>query len=187
MRRLGFFAAAALAFTAAAPAIQTPAHAEAGEYLEWSAGQARRIGQAWRVNGRVGGILDFRVVHTEHSYNYKLRATWLSREVIGASARLAQLTDNLTNDQTMALVKEAEAAGDTVILVELDPREGSGVIPLNWSAFLGPNGSSLDGENVVKGNSAPGLSRIRGLSGVFRRDYNYEAFWVALLDRFRHL
>jgi len=48
-----------------------------------------------RANGRVGGWFDARVVHTEHSYNYKLRATWLTPEVIRASARMIQLVEGM--------------------------------------------------------------------------------------------
>ena len=39
----------------------------------------------------MGGWLDTRILSTEHSYNYKLRATWLTPEVIRATARLAQV------------------------------------------------------------------------------------------------
>src|SRR3989442_7079610 len=58
------------------------------EYLTWSAEQAVNIGKSWRVNGRVGGAFDLRVIHTEHSYNYKLRATLMAPELILATARL---------------------------------------------------------------------------------------------------
>ena len=77
----------------------------------------------------MGGRLDTRILSREHSYNYKLRATWLTPEVIRATARLAQVRNWLSVEETLALVAEAEAAGDTVILVEIDPREGSGVVP----------------------------------------------------------
>ncbi len=148
-------------------------------YLTWTSAQAQQIGRSTRVNGRVGGAFDFRVAHTEHSYNYKLRATWLTGEVIRATARLAQLSEGLSNEQTEALVREAEAAGETVVMVEIDPNEGSGVIPLDWVAFLGPTGSRSGEPGIVKGTILPGLRNVRALSGVFRRDYNYEVFWVA--------
>jgi len=154
--------------TAQAPASKPP-------FLTWSVGEAERIGKSTRINGRVGGALDFRIVHTEHSYNYKLRATWLTREVIQATARLLQLSERLTDDQTAELVHEAIAAGDIVMLVEIDPREGSGVIPNDWSAFLGPAGND---RGAVAGKNVPALERVRGLRGVYRRDYNYELFWV---------
>jgi len=49
--------------------------------------------------------------------------------VIQATARLLQLSERLSDGQVEELVREATAAGDVVILVEIDPREGSGVIP----------------------------------------------------------
>ena len=64
------------------------------------------------------------------------------------------------------------------MMVEIDPNEGSGVIPLDWVAFLGPIGSRPGEPGVVKGTSQSGLRNVRALSGVFRRDYNYEVFWV---------
>ena len=92
-------------------------------YLAWSAAEAERIGRSTRVGGRVGGAFDFRVTHTEHAFNYKLRATWLTTDVIQATARLLQLSERLTDIQTVALVMEATAAGGVVIMVEVDPRE----------------------------------------------------------------
>jgi len=144
-------------------------------YLAWSAAEAERIGRSTRVDGRVGGAFDFRVAHTEHAFNYKLRATWLSTDVIQATARLLQLSERLTDSQTEELVMEATAAGGVVIMVEVDPREGSGVIPNDWSAFLGPVGNDRD---VVRGANTPTLEKVKGLRGVHRRDYNYELFWV---------
>jgi hypothetical protein len=149
------------------------------EYLRWSRSQAENIGRGLRVNGRVGGLFDLRVVHTEHSYNYKLRATWLTPEVVRASARMAQLSQGLTDQQTIDLVKEADDAGDVTILVEIDPREGSGVIPLDWVALL--QTKSVDGSvsaSAVKGTNTSNLRNAKALAGVFRRDYDYEPFWV---------
>jgi len=98
------------------------------EYLTWTAEQAVNIGKGGRVSGRVGGVFDLRVIHTEHSYNYKLRATLMTPEVIRATARLEQLRLHLTDEQTRLLVKEAEQVNGLVALVEIDAREGSGVI-----------------------------------------------------------
>jgi hypothetical protein len=144
-------------------------------YLAWSAAEAERIGRSTRVDGRVGGAFDIRVVHTEHSYNYKLRATWLTKDVIQATARLLQLSERLTDSQTEELVQKATAAGDVVIMVEVDPREGSGVIPNDWSAFLGPSGNDRD---VARGANTPALEKVKALRGAYRRDYNYDLFWV---------
>jgi hypothetical protein len=72
----------------------------------------------------------------ERSCNYKLRATWLTPEVIRATAQLAGIRRGLSDAQAEAMLAEAEAAGGTVVLVEIDPREGSGVIPNDWTATL---------------------------------------------------
>ena len=155
-----------------------PIPRSAQSYLSWSANQVEQIGRSTRVNGRVGGIFDFRVVHTEHAYNYKLRATWLTPDVIRATARSLQFSKRLTDAQTEALVAEAEAAGDTVFLVEIDPREGSGVIPNDWTAFLQPKGLSPGDSGSVIGSVVPHLRNVPALAGMFRRDYSYDVFWV---------
>jgi len=146
-------------------------------FLNWTRQYAESVGRSMRQDGRVGGAFDFRVVHTEHSYNYKLRATWLTPEVIRATARLAQLSGGLSDEETNALVHEAEVPNATVILVEIDPREGSGVIPLDWVALMRPKGAGSN-SNGVRGTSTPELRQMRALTGVFRRDYAYEQFWV---------
>lgn len=130
-----------------------------------------------RANGRAGGWLDTRVVGTEHSYNYKLRATWLSPEVIRASARIHQLQNGLDDAQAMALVADAEGRGDTVILVEIDPREGSGIIPNDWVALLRPKTTDGSGR-TMPGANHPELRSVKALSGTNRRDYAYDVFWL---------
>src|SRR5205085_7069975 len=99
------------------------------DYLSWSTPKIDLITKTFRMDGRVGGMFDFRVKNTNKSYNYQLRATWFTPEMIRASARYVQLRDRLTDAETVLLVKEAEGAGETVVLVELHGREGSGVIP----------------------------------------------------------
>ncbi len=146
-------------------------------FLSWSDKQAVEIGKAMRADGRVGGWFDTRVVHTEHSYNYKLRATWLTPEVIRASARMHQLVEGMNDEKTMDLVEEAEGPGDTVIMVEIDPREGSGIIPRDWVALLRPK--TDDGsEGAVQGVYRPQLRSVKALSGTGRRDYAYDIFWL---------
>ena len=113
---------------------------ERDEFLSWPAAVAERVGGAMRATGRVGGAFDLRIHSTNRSYNYKLRATWLTPEVVRASARLEQLREHLDDDEARRLVSAAEAAADTVVLVEIDPREGSGVIPTNWSPSCSPEG-----------------------------------------------
>ncbi len=179
--RVGACASAVLAALALGPTASQqdvrPAEPPDG-YLTWTAAKAEAVGRSTRVVGRVGGIFDLRVTNTDRSTNYKLRATWMTGPVIRAAARLAQLAERLTNAQTEALVREAEAAGDTTIMVEIDPNEGSGVIPLDWLALLGPRTSDRDTPELAKGRNTPALRDVRALSGVFRRDYNYEAFWI---------
>lgn len=147
-------------------------------WLSWPASRAQGIGKAAYVQGRVGGIFDTRFLKTERSYNYKLAATWLTRDVIRAGARTLQLTQRLSDADAKALVAEAEAAGDTVVMVEIDPREGSGVIPNDWSAFLGPASDGSIGGGV-RGENKPALRDLKALSGVLRRNYDYDRFWVA--------
>ena len=146
-------------------------------WLSWPASRAQAVGKAAYVQGRVGGIFDTRLLKTERSYNYKLAATWLTPEVIRASARLVQLNERLSDDAARALVTEAERAGDTVVMVEIDPREGSGVIPDDWAAFLQP-ATDADSTAGVKGTDTPSLRTVRALSGVLRRNYDYDRFWV---------
>jgi hypothetical protein len=140
-------------------------------YLSWTNEQAVNIVKAMRVNGKVGSSWDFRVTHTDHAVNYKLRATLLTPEVIRAAARIEQLRSRLTDDQTRALVAEADSAGDVVILVEIDPREGSGVIPLDWRVFLQPKGEKPGSSFSITGLKSPQLRNLKALSGVMRRDF----------------
>lgn len=157
------------------------AHAAAPEdaaYLHWTAAEAANIGKSMYARGRVGGVFDTRLLKTERSYNYKLAATWLTPDVIRATARLAQLAGRLPDDEAQAIVAEAEAAGETVVMVEIDPREGSGVIPVDWSAFLQPRDAARDSARPAAGVQRPQLRTVRGLAGVLRRNYDYDRFWV---------
>ncbi len=131
------------------------------------------------AKGRVGGFYwGVRVRHTERSYNYKLRATWFTPDVIRANARLEQRRNRLTSEQTRALVSEAEAVGDTVIVVEIDPSQGSGVIPLEWQAYLQPKGQKEGDEGAVSGIHTPALRKVKALAGIGQRDYAYDQFWL---------
>lgn len=154
------------------------ASAQEDEYLSWSAKQAEQVGKSMRASGRVGSLFGFRGLSTERASNYKLRATWLTPEVIRATARLEQLKRRLSEEQVMALVDEADVPEFTVILVELDPNEGSGVIPLDWGAFLQPKGLAPGQPGATPGISSPKLREFRALSGVVERDYDYDRFWV---------
>ena len=166
------------------PAAEASPQTQQEAYLSWSAEQAENVGKSMRSDGRVGGRFDTRILKTDRAYNYKLRATWLTPEVIRASARIEQLRSRLSDEQTRTLVAEAEAAGHTVILVEIDPREGSGVIPLDWRAVLQVTDWKPGMRESVLGASMPQLKVIKALAGVVRRDYSYDVFWVVfpLLD-----
>ena len=158
---------------------------DSNAYLRWSQQEAESVGKSTYHDGKVGSRVlfvwlgvDTRGLKTERSQNYKIRATWFTPEVIRASARSAQLRDRLTDKETQALVAEAEAVSGTVIMVELDPNEGSGVIPLDWSAFLQPKGSTSPNE-AVRGVQMPELRKAPVFQGVQQRNYDYERFWVA--------
>jgi hypothetical protein len=144
-------------------------------YLGWSSKQAEAIGTQAYKRGRVGGLLDGRLLKTERSYNYKLAATWLTSDVIRATARLLQLTSRLSPAETQARVAEAEAIPGTVIMIEIDPREGSGVIPSTWEAFLQPKDRP---SGARRGIISPPLRDVKALAGVLRRNYDYDRFWV---------
>ena len=123
----------------------------------------------------MGGFWDTRKLKTERAYNYKLAATWITPDVVRATARQVQLRSRLTDVDAQSLVKEAEAAADTVVIVEIDPREGSGVIPNDWEAFLQPKGRP---DAAVRGIINPELRNVKALAGVLRRNYDYDRFWV---------
>lgn len=163
------------------PKISTSANAATSteDYLSWTAAQAENIGKSMRASGKAGSAFDFRVIHTDHAINYKLRATLLTPEVIRATARLEQIRNRLTDEETRKLVNEADAAADLVVMVEIDPREGSGVIPLDWRVFLQPKGFKPGAAGAVPGIKSPEFRKLKALSGVARRDYDYDVFWVA--------
>lgn len=144
-------------------------------YLSWPPERAQSIGEQAYKRGRVGGLFDGRLLKTERAYNYKLAATLLSPLVIRASARVLQIHSRLTVEQTRELVAEAERTNGTVVMVEIDPREGSGVVPLDWEAFLQPQGQPA---LAVRGAHMPELRNVRALAGVLRRNYDYDRFWV---------
>jgi hypothetical protein len=154
------------------------AQAPDDSWLTWSASRAQGIGKAAHVQGRVGGWFDTRILATERSYNYKLAATWLTPDVIRATARTLQLVERLPDDQARALVAEADKAGDTVVMVEIDPREGSGVIPNDWSAFLQAQVPEGETPRTMRGLDTPKLREVKALAGVMRRNYDYDRFWV---------
>lgn len=102
----------------------------------------------------------------------------MSPEAIRAAARLEQLRRHLTDDETRTLVSEAEKIDGLVVYIELNPREGSGVIPLDWHTTLRPKGTQNDSPLAIGGTSMPALRHIKALTRVGPRDYLYDVFWV---------
>lgn len=63
-------------------------------------------------------------------------------------------------------------------MIEIDPREGSGVIPNDWIAVLEPRASKERAYPVVSGHQAPERRSNTAFAGVLRRNYDYDRFWV---------
>jgi len=144
-------------------------------YLSWSEKQAEAVITAMMIKGRVLGTRRG-VLNTDAPQKYDVRAIWLTPEVIRASTRLIQLAERLSEQQTRALVNEAEAVGVLVVLIEIDPDEGSGVVPINWDAFLQAHGAPPIA--AVRGFEKPRLQELRVLHNVVPRDYKYDRFWM---------
>jgi hypothetical protein len=148
------------------------------DYLSWTAKQATQIGRKWRVAGRVGwGHVKWELFYSG-VYFYELRATLMTPEAIRAAARLEQLKRNLTDSETRELVMEAQRVDGLVAYIELNPREGSGVIPSDWVAILRPKGAKDDSPLAIAGTDTPALRHIKALTRVGQRDYLYDEFWV---------
>jgi hypothetical protein len=149
-------------------------------WLSWTLERAQAVGKSAYVQGRVGGWFDTRILKTESAYNYKLAATWFHSSAIRATARVRQLTAGMTESEARAAVAEAEevGAGHTIVMVEVDPREGSGVIPLEWTAFLQPVGPDDRRGAPSRGVLASDLREVPALQGVLRRNYDYDRFWL---------
>ncbi len=127
--------------------------------------QAQEIGRVARVQGRVGGFFDTRIISTNTSYNYKLAATWLHTDVVRAAVRVTQLSDRLSDDEARRLVAKAEAIDAMIVMVEIDPREGSGVVPTDWLAVLQP---IVGGNQIGPPVRGPAQSGAQGCSGTIR-------------------
>ena len=153
-----------------------PGHSE--EYLTWNLKQAEKIGQSTVKEGRSGSSFDFRIMGQDKAFTYQVRATVFTPEVIRASARFEQITNRLGADDARKLVADAEAAGDLVMMIEIDPAEGSGVVPLDWRVFLQPGGFVPGNDGAVAGTKAPYLRNEKVFRGVTKRDYEYDVFWV---------
>jgi hypothetical protein len=179
MRHAKQLAAMCLVTAAVAVGQAAPSATTAEEvYLQWPASQADAIGRSTNESGKVGHGWNARGLKTERAINFKIRATWFTPEVIRATARHAQLRSRLSDEETRALVREAENAGQTVVLVEIDPNEGSGVIPSDWEAILQPKGAPPDSSQAVRGVDSPELRKFQALQGVTQRNYDYDRFWM---------
>jgi hypothetical protein len=148
------------------------------DYLSWSQSQVKNMGSEMTEKGEVDMNNGLRVMSTNKATSYKYRVTWLSPSIIRATARLEQFRQRLSNDETQKLVEEAENAGPTIFIVELDAIEGSGVIPSDWQAFLQPAKLPMGADGCMKGQNTPELWKLKGLAGTNGRDYKYERFWV---------
>ncbi len=148
-------------------------------FLAWSRSDATEIVSNMRRTDSVGNRMSFRGLKTDRAISYKMRATWLTPDVIRATARAIQLDERLSPAEARRLIAEAEAAADTAFLVEIDPNEGSGIVPLDWIAILQPRGLPRGEAGAARGVLAPKLREVRALGGLFKRDYAYDAFWVS--------
>ena len=125
------------------------------------------------AKGQVGSSWDGRVMSTDRSYNYKLRATWITTEVVLGAARLLMLTKGFSDLQAREVMDAANSPDSWLVLVELDPREGSGVIPGDWTARFGPR---QDESRQVPGQEVAGQGVWKSLLSAFPRDYSYDVF-----------
>ena len=144
-------------------------------YLRWDRERAEAIGKSTYVRGKVGSSWSRRGLQTDRAINYKLAATWFTPEVIRAAARMQQFTARLTEEETRELVAESSKAASTVVMVELDPNEGSGVIPSNLQVFLRAGNDA----HTVRGIEMPELRKNILFQGVQRRNYDYDRLWLS--------
>jgi hypothetical protein len=149
-------------------------------YLNWSQKQAIDVGKRMRASSRVSGT-GRGIFNTEKSISYKIRATWLSQEVVQATARLQQIRSRLSDEETKEIVSKARLLSGKVFLIEIDPDEGSGVVPSDWEAFLQPKRTDLGRNDAVAGINNSALRNEVAFAGVYSRDYNYDLYWVVFL------
>lgn len=159
--------------------------AQGDDFLKWDGARVAATVAAAHADGKVGSRTllfwtgwDRRLLKTERAQNYKLRATWFTPDVVRASARSAQLRSALSDDDTRRLVEEARGVGDTVVIVDIDPNEGSGVIPTDWEAFLRPKDATQESGRFVRGTVRDDLRKVRALQPIAQRNYDYDRYWV---------
>ena len=78
-------------------------------WLKWTSAQAQEIGRVARVQGRVGGLFDTRIMSTNTLYNYKLAATWLHTDVLRAAIRITQLSERRSDDEARSYLINARS------------------------------------------------------------------------------
>lgn len=165
--------------------VTATALAQDDDFLTWNQERIASVVEGAYGDGKVGSRTllfwtgwDTRLLKTERAQNYKLRATWFTPDVVKASARFAQMKSRLSADDTRRLVQEAEGAGDTVVVVDIDPNEGSGVVPMDWEAFLRPKDAPTESGRYVRGVITEDLRKVRALQPIAQRNYDYDRYWV---------
>jgi len=148
-------------------------------YRSLSEKQARNLINSARVSGRVGGAFDLRITGTDRSFNYKLRATWITQDVVSALARVLVAAKGVPEEKALSTLRALD--GDWYyFLLELDPREGSGVIPNDWVARFGPQAQP---SRAIIGEILPETETWNLIAGAFPRDYAYDVFLVRVAKK----
>jgi hypothetical protein len=94
-----------------------------------------------------------------------------------------EISKGLDHAEVERIIQEVEPDSAYYVLVELDPREGSGVIPRDWLARFGPKGIE---DRHVSGQLIPNQGSWRQLISVFPRDYSYDIFIVKFLTELQN-
>jgi hypothetical protein len=89
------------------------------------------------------------------------------------------LSGRLDEPGARTMAADAIKGAEVVVLVEIDPREGSGVIPDEWIAQLEPRVSKEQTLPALTGKKTPERRTDPAFQGVRRRDYAYDRFWVS--------
>jgi hypothetical protein len=162
MRSAAIVATVAI-LTAAPPAAGRLLAQADSNYLLWTPAQAEQIGLAMRKAAQAGP--------------YRVQATWLTPEVVRATARILQLREGLNVETTDDMVQQAEAAADTAVLIELSGPEAAQVTAGEIEASFTPAGAA--GGGPIPGTQAPGLEEVRAYRGVAPLSKESRAFWLA--------
>jgi hypothetical protein len=172
-------AAAVMVVAGVVGAAGAKAQDDGAGYLSWPRDRAEALAKSTRARDSAGQTWwDTRGTRTERSARYDVVATWMTPDVIQATARTLQLREGLSAEATKALVAAAEIPGQTIVMIEIDPHEGSGVIPLDWQAYLLPYATGKGVDGAVGGVGKRELRDVRVLGGIQRRDYAYDRFWM---------